>query len=78
MARLLGAITFGIEQDPDPALERIEPDPRVAFREGRKLGCAELNGFLQSAAQDLARGTEFAAQPHLQGEAAWRSERTSG
>jgi len=78
VARLLSAITFGIEQDPDPALERIEPDPRVAFREGRKLVLAEVNRFLQSAAQDLARGTEFAAQAHLQGEAAWWSERTSG
>jgi hypothetical protein len=64
------ALGFGIEQDPDLALERVQPDPGIAFHEGRKLGLAEVNRFLQSAAEDVADRTELAAQTHLQGEAA--------
>src|SRR5436305_1166998 len=63
-------VRFGVEQNPDFALEPIQPDPRIAFGKGRKLGLAKMNRFFQPSAEDFAGGTEFAAQAHLQGEAA--------
>ena len=64
------ALGLGIEQDPDLALERVQPDPGIAFHEGRKLGLAEVNRFLQSTTEHFASGPDLAPQAHLQGEAA--------
>jgi hypothetical protein len=64
-ARLPGAFRSGIEQDPDLALEPIQPDPRIAFREEAKLALAEAQGVLQSGTVDFTSNTEFTAQAHL-------------
>jgi hypothetical protein len=63
--RLLGALGFGIEQDPDFASERIQPDPGIALGKGRKVYFAKVKGFLQSRAEGVLNGTGLASHVYL-------------
>jgi hypothetical protein len=68
---LLGALGFGIEQDPDFALERVLCNPGIALGKSRKLCFPKANRSLQSGAGSSLNTTDLAPQANLQQKDAW-------